>query len=190
MASSPDRAPETAVLRDGRPLTVRRIDQGDGEAMAAFYAAVPMSDFRFYCPHALTREAAFAQAARADEPEFLCAVGVGSAGEIAGYAWIQWDPAGDAGSFGMCVQPGWQGCGAGRRIAAWVMAAAEARAGTAAGPTRVRLTVQLANARAAALYRSLGFAVVEERMRGACRGFPPEPEYAMEAVLRGSEVQP
>ena len=54
------------------------------------------------------------------------------------------------------------------------------------GPPVMHLTVQKANARAFALYGKMGFRVIREQTRRATpeRGWPEEPEYAMERAVR------
>jgi len=85
-------------------------------------------------------------------------------------------------SFGICIGRDLQGRGVGRALMVRLAEVAES-----VGPPVMQLTVQLANARAVALYRSMGFRVVREQMRAnddAGYGFPPEPEYLMERETR------
>ncbi len=167
-----------AALKDGRAVTLRLLQSDDGARLAEFYAAVPAADQRFYCPHPLEREHAFRNAARADDPCQIVVLAVAPEGMIAGYAWVRWkDTPAATGNFGICVRPDYQGGGAGRALMTRLFDMIRA-----AGPPRVRLTVQQANARGVALYKRMGFRIVEERQRHAipALGLPAEPEYVME----------
>ena len=52
------------------------------------------------------------------------------------------------------------------------------------GPPIMSLKVQIANPRAVALYREMGFKIIREKMRPHVEEFPPEPEYYMERTVR------
>src|SRR5579871_2923238 len=80
----------TAGLQDGRAIVVRMLESTDSEALAEFYTNIPRTDYRFYSPHPLTREAALRKAQDADSETFVCAVGLDASGRIAGYAWYAW----------------------------------------------------------------------------------------------------
>lgn len=174
------------TLRDGRTAVIRPLLSADGEAMVEFYAAVPSQDFRFYCPHPLDRAHALANAARADSPlELVQVLDLGD-GRIGGYAWCRWnDPQAPQSVFGLCVRPECQNAGAGRALMGRVLEIARVL-----GPPRIALTVQKANPRAVALYRSMGFCVVREQVRpaGFQPGLPEDPEYAMERPARTAET--
>ncbi len=164
------------ALKNGRSATLRLLARTDGEALASFYAAVPPEDYRFYCPHPLTRPEALKKAESADEPRFVCLVGVAEKGDIAGYAWYRWQ-ADDSpsSSFGICIRRDFQGSGLARALMAQLL-----RIAARIGPAVMRLTVQEANPRALALYRKMGFKVV----RAQVREFDNEPEYCMERNVR------
>ena len=169
------------ILKDGRAVRLRLLRADDGDRLAAFYARVPRRDFRFYCPYALTAGQAAKNAALADDARRIVVVLEDSAdGSIGGYAWCKWDKdSAEASSFGICVRPDFQGVGAGRALMARLLAIA-----TRFGPRFMELTVQLANAGAVHLYRSMGFEVVREQERKPSFGFGPEPEYFMRRRLR------
>lgn len=174
-----ERFPAVAVtLKNGRPATLRALQESDAEALGDFYEAVPQADVRFYCPHALDREHARANAAKALSPTEVVLVLVPESGGIGGYAWYRWQAGAERSTFGICIRPEQQGSGAGRALMQRLIAIAES-----VGPRIMCLTVQKANARAVTLYQALGFKIVHEQMRGpSLNGFPPEPEYAMERV--------
>jgi len=170
-----------AVLQDGRVVTLRFLREADAGALGDFYESVPREDFRFYLPHALSREEAAAEAARADDPCFVCLVAETDRGALAGYAWYRWEPGADKSGFGICIRRGWQSAALGGALMTRLLdIAAEV------GPPVMRLTVQLANTRAVALYRRMGFEVVREQTRQANPefGFDEEPEYYMERRVR------
>lgn len=170
------------VLKDGRPVTLRWLRTDDGERLAELYAAVTAADRRFYCPHPLDRAHALKNAALADDPCQIVLAAETPAGEFAGYAWVRWkDAAAYQGNFGICVRPDYQGNGTGRALMTRLFEVVRE-----AGPPVVRLTVQQANARGVALYRKMGFRIVEERQRHAipALGLPSEPEYVMERASR------
>ncbi len=174
--------PIRVSLKDGTEATIRPLSPEDGEALAAFYAGVPMEDIRFYCPHPLDREHALSNAANALSPLEVVLVVETPAQPIAGYAWYRWkEENAERSTFGICVGRAIQGTGAGRALMARL-----AEIAAVAGPPVMCLTVQKANARAVALYQSMGFRIVREQMRGpmAMGTFPPEPEYAMERQVR------
>lgn len=175
--------PVIATLRDGRTATLRLIETTDAAAAGAFYAAVPRADGRFYLrPSRLTREEGAKLAAGADDPCRVVLVLDDGAGGIGGTAWYQWkDETASTSTFGICIARAWQGTGAGGAL----LDALFAIAGRV-GPPRMALTVQKANARAVALYQKKGFAIVREQELGERDGFPAEPEYYMEKVVRPS----
>lgn len=171
-----------AALKNGRSVNLRLLQSDDGARLAALYAAVPAADRRFYCPHPLDCAHALENAALAGDPCRIVLAAVTPAGEFAGYAWVRWKDVNTAtGNFGICVRPDYQGSGAGRALMERLFDMVRE-----AGPPRVRLTVQKANARAVALYQKLGFRLVEERQRHAipALGLPAEPEYVMERASR------
>ncbi len=164
------------ALKDGRSATLRLLGRTDGEALAAFYAAVPPDDVRFYCPHPLTKPEALKKAASADDSRFVCLVGVAEKGDIAGYAWYRWQADDSPSSgFGICIRRDFQGSGLARALMADLLKIA-----ARVGPPVMHLTVQKANPRAVALYRKMGFTVVREQVRD----FDNEPEYCMERKVK------
>lgn len=168
------------TLRDGRPAVIRPLRTSDAPALAAFYAAVPREDFRFYCPHALDEANARRVAAAAESPHEVVLLLEAGTGEIAGYAWFRWS--GDdapSSTFGLCIRRGWQDCGAGRALIERINHVARTL-----GPPVMSLTVQEANPRAVALYQKMGFRIVRQGMRAPRLGFEPEPEFAMERRTR------
>jgi ribosomal protein S18 acetylase RimI-like enzyme len=179
--------PVTVALKDGRNLTLRRLESTDGEALCAFYARVPRADQRFYYPHPLTREKALEKAAmQADAVNHVCIVGVDADGRIVGYVWYAWaDATSVCSHFGACISPPYQNCGAGQALMRRLLDIARD-----VGPARMGLTVQMANVRAVALYQKMGFQVVREQVRPAYLDFEAEPEYYMERAVRESEELP
>lgn len=169
-----------AILKDDRQIIIRLLRPNDGEALAAFYAQVPDEDYRFYCPHPLTREYALHKAGAADEERFVCVV-LEDAGRIGGYAWYRWDAGADKSSFGICIGVKYKGRGAGTLLMKQLIEIARQ-----IGPPVMTLTVQKANPAAVALYQKMGFKIVHEQMRGVMGEgkFPPESEYYMELDLR------
>lgn len=159
-------------------VTLRRLLKTDGDALAEFYEAVPLSDQRFYCPHPLDRENALRNASRADDPGRITLIAEIPDGKIVGYAWVRRkDQTAETGNFGICFRPEYQGSGAGRALMTLLFKNVREY-----GPRIVRLTVQKDNDRGVVLYQKLGFQIVEERWRGpvAHLGLPAELEYVME----------
>lgn len=172
----------TATLPNGSAVTLRLLNAADGEAMAEFYADIPMEHIRFYCPYPLDHAQALTNAAKANSPTEVVLVAETAEGRIAGYAWYRWSKPDDARSgFGICIRPAWQEHRLGRALMTRLLAIARQ-----VGPPIMGLTVQLANVRAVKLYTSMGFAVVREQTRQAdpARGFAEEPEYYMEMPVR------
>lgn len=80
-------------------------------------------------------------------------------GEMAAYGMLRgWDEGYEVPSLGIAVDPRWQGKGYGRLLMTFLHAAARAR-----GARQIRLKVYEDNARALALYRSLGYQFGGER---------------------------
>ncbi|MBI3945733.1 MAG: GNAT family N-acetyltransferase [Armatimonadetes bacterium] len=172
--------PVPAALKDGRVVVIRHIAGEDADAFADFYEAIPRADVRFYCPHPLTRERAAEEAAAADHPFRVRLVAVDDGGVIAGCAHYGWrDAESPAGGFGICCRRGYQGCGLGRALMTRILEIARE-----VGPPLMYLTVQKTNARAVALYQSMGFEIVREQVRRAFDEFPAEPEYFMQRPTR------
>ncbi len=173
--------PIKTFLKDGRTVTIRALERSDGEALTAFYAGVPRSDFRFYCPHPLDREHALANAATADSPTEIVLVIETTDHRIGGYAWLRWTTGSNQCTFGICIHPDFQNAGTGRIIMTRLM-----EIGRTLAPPVIQLTVQQANTRGVKLYTSMGFKVIREQVRP--KGFQPgldaELEYAMERPAR------
>jgi len=167
------------TLKNGAQSVIRFLSVDDGEALAAFYAGVPGEALRFYFPHALDREHALQNAARADSPlEVVLVLDTGEG--IGGYAWYRWEEDGaEKSCFGICIAPRYQEVGAGTALMTRLLEIAKS-----VGPPVMCLTVQLANVRALKLYTRMGFRPIREQMRDASNGFSPEPEYYMEMRVR------
>jgi len=171
---------DLAVLKDGRRVVVRPLELGDGEALAAFYESVPREDYRFYRPHRLDRQRAMENAANAGSLlEVVLVAQAAADGRIAGYAWYRWKEADARSGFGICIRREFQSCGLGGTLMERLMEIARH-----VGPPVMCLTVQVANERAVALYRKMGFEVVAQQMLAAKDGFAAEPEYRMERRCR------
>lgn len=173
--------PITAALKDRSTITLRLLEPTDADALGDFYESVPREDYRHYAPHKLNREQANIKAQKlADSPRFICIVGLDLAGQIIGYAWVDWKkPDDDCCSLGICIRREYQGLGTGAALMTRLLDVVGQ-----AGPARVQLTVNQSNPRAFALYRKMGFQTVREQMRSKIDGFPPEPEYFMERRSR------
>jgi ribosomal protein S18 acetylase RimI-like enzyme len=173
--------PLPVTLKNGVRTVIRSLSPDDGEALAAFYAGVPREDLRFYYPHALDREHALQNAARAHSPREVVLV-LDSGDGIGGYAWYRWgnDDAEKSG-FGICISRPYQELGAGTALMTRLLEISRV-----VGPPIMCLTVQLANVRAVKLYTHRGFRPIREQMceRDPAVGFPPEPEYYMETRVR------
>jgi ribosomal protein S18 acetylase RimI-like enzyme len=169
-----------AVLKNDETVTLRPLATADGEALAEFYAAIPLEHIRFYCPHPLDREHALLNAGRADSPTEVVLVAETPEGRIAGYAWYRWSEGAPASTFGICIHPAYQEQRLGRALITRLLAIARH-----IGPPVMALTVQLANTRAVHLYTSMGFTPLREQTRqpDPTRGFAEEPEYYMELKL-------
>ncbi len=169
-------------IKNGDMLKIRFLQSTDAIALAAFYAQVPMEDYRFYCPHPLDDEHANRKTARADGPNFVCLVLENSTGEIVGYASYEWKDGADKSGMGICISRQYQGQGAGRLLIQRLLEVSRQ-----IGPVTMSLTVQKANPNAVTLYTKLGFKVIEEQMRGSMGNgkFPAEPEFYMEWTQEG-----
>ena len=172
--------PTRAAMKDGREVILRPLKLHDGEALAEFYAAVPREDYRFYCPHPLTRQRALDNAGAAGSPFAVVIVAADAdGGRIVGYGWYRWkDERLRASTMGICIRRGYQSGGLGRALIGRLLEIAGS-----VGPAFMQLTVQLANPRAIALYRSMGFEVIAEQMREPKEEFGAEREYQMDAPL-------
>jgi len=172
-----------AQLKNGVAATLRPLTTSDGAALAEFYASIKWGEYRHYCPYPLAALTAKKNAASADLDGCATIVLVGTDGRIGGYAWFRWDAAAAPREsvFGICVRGEYQNCGSGAALMKRI-----AEVAREVGPGVMSLTVQLANPRAVALYKKMGFAVVREQMRdeNTAAGLEAEPEYYMERVTR------
>jgi len=172
--------PISSAAEAGEALTIRPLTADDADGLAALFESVPHADLRHYYPHPMDREHAARDAANALSPHGVVLVAETVGGEIAGYAWYRWDgPEAAKSLFGICIGRPWQGAGLGRALVTRLMEIARE-----VGPPVMELTVQLANQRALALYRSMGFEVVREQIVGERHGFAAEPEYCMQRRTR------
>jgi GNAT superfamily N-acetyltransferase len=175
--------PVEAVLKDGRSVVLRWLLAVDEARLGDFYESVPQEDYRFYRCQPLGRALAREVASAADGAENAYLLAEEPGGAIAGYAWFAWGAgswaAADRSVFGVCLRRSHQRAGLGKALMARLLEAA-----WEVGPPVMTLTVQLANPRAVALYRKMGFQIVREQMRNQMRGFPAEPEYFMERKVR------
>ena len=173
--------PLAITLRNGTPAVIRPLAATDGAALAAFYAGIPPADVFFYCPHPLTQEYAFKNAAQAFSPTEVVLVLETSKGGIGGYAWYRWKAGVPASGFGICIARTLQGRGAGQQLMARLLEIA-----LTVGPPVMSLTVQKKNPKGVELYAKMGFRVIREQVRAA----DGEPEYYMERPMReGAEVK-
>ena len=163
--------PLAITLRNRTPAVIRPLAETDGAALAQFYGGIPPEDVLFYCPHPLTSEYAFKNAAQAGSPTEVVLVLETTGGGIGGYAWYRW-PAGAATSgFGICIARSCQGAGGGQQLMARLLEIART-----VGPPVMSLTVQKKNPKGVELYAKMGFCVIREQLRVA----DSEPEYYME----------
>ena len=167
--------PLAISLRNGTPAVVRPLAETDGAALAQFYAGIPPEDVLFYCPHPLTSEYAFKNAAQAASPTEVVLVLELTSGSIGGYAWYRWPADADASCFGICVARSCQGAGAGQQLMSRLLEVARK-----VGPPVMSLTVQKKNPKGVELYAKMGFRVVREQLRVA----DSEPEFYMEYRVR------
>ena len=167
--------PLAITLRNGTPVVIRPLAETDGAALAQFYAGIPPEDVLFYCPHPLTREYAFKNAAQAASPTEVVLVMETTGGTIGGYAWYRWSADAAVSCFGICVARSCQGAGAGQQLISRLLAVARK-----VGPPVMSLTVQKKNPKGVELYAKMGFRVIREQFRAA----DGEPEFHMELRVR------
>ncbi len=174
--------PQMVLLKNQVQAVIRRLAVQDGEALADFYESIPNKDFRFYCPHPLTRTKANEKAAGSLDPRQVVLVLEAPDHTIGGYAWFRWkEENAPKSTFGMCVRPDFQGIGAGRALMTSLLQIARE-----VGPPVMSLTVQKANVAGVELYKKMGFRIVREQMRREKPefGLESEPEYYMELQVR------
>lgn len=178
--------PAAGVLKDGRSVMLRWLVGADVVRLGDFYEAVPREDYRFYRCQPLGRALAREVAGKADHGQHVYLVAEEAGGAIVGYAWYAWETAETAdvaeaeqSVFGLCLRRSHQGAGLGRALMGRLLEVAREL-----GPPVMTLTVQLANPRAVALYRQMGFQIVRQQMRNEMLEFASEPEYFMERKVR------
>ena len=163
--------PLAITLRNGTPAVIRPLAKTDGAGLAKFYAGIPAEDVLFYCPHPLTQEYAFKNAAQAASPTEVVLVLETSGDSISGYAWYRWTEGACASGFGICIARPLQGAGAGKQLMSRLQEIA-----LTVGPPVMSLTVQRKNPKGVELYIKMGFRIIREQLRAA----DGEPEYYME----------
>ncbi|MHB1319608.1 MAG: GNAT family N-acetyltransferase [Anaerolineae bacterium] len=173
--------PTPVVLKDGRTVVLRLLTTADAGALGDFYDSLPRETWRFYCPPRLARADAAQRAAEADASSDVCVVAEDPrTGAIVGYNWYRWrDDSSRSSIFGICLREAYRGIGLGQALMTRLLEMSRQ-----VGPPVMELTVQLANPRAIALYRKMGFRVLREQIRDRVGDFPAEPEYAMEQTVR------
>jgi len=167
--------PLAITLRNSTPAVIRPLAETDGNGLAKFYAGIPAEDVLFYCPHPLTQEYAFKNAAQAASSTEVVLVLETSGDSIGGYAWYRWKVGDVASGFGICIARAFQGAGAGQQLMARLLDVA-----LMVGPSVMSLTVQKKNPKGVELYTKMGFRVIREQLRASDN----EPEYYMERRVR------
>ena len=163
--------PLAITLRNSTPAVIRPLAETDGNGLAKFYAGIPAEDVLFYCPHPLTQEYAFKNAAQAASSTEVVLVLETSGDSIGGYAWYRWKVGDVASGFGICIARSLQGAGAGKQLMSRLQEIA-----LTVGPPVMSLTVQKKNPKGVELYTKMGFRMIREQLRAA----DGEPEYYME----------
>ena len=172
--------PVTVTLNDKNGIRLRFLAVEDADAFGDFYMSIERAAYRFYCPHPLTRENAANCTAAALSPTGVGIVAVDDTQQIVAYASYQWNASDYTPSvFGICILKPYRGIGLGK-----VLMQRTADIAKEIGPPIMSLKVQIANPRAVALYREMGFKIIREKMRPHVEEFPPEPEYYMERTVR------
>jgi ribosomal protein S18 acetylase RimI-like enzyme len=135
-------------LKNGRSITVRRKKRDDGEALGAMLERCSQQTYYFFHPYPLTRESGLKAAA---DESIICFVAFAEDSAV-GYAWMSSES--DEPSLGVCVCDDWQGLGIGRILLGRLIEEAKRQR-----KKRMQLTVMKDNARAIALYHSIGFVI-------------------------------
>ena len=170
-------APERVWVSNGMEALIRFLCPLDDAEMREFYNAVPSEDKRFY---PATLEELDKKLAECEKPNAVHLVITTAQGLIFGHAYYRWDgDDSEKSTFGICIRPGYQGIGAGKALMNRLLDISRE-----IGPPVMCLTVQKANERAFEMYKKMGFRVIREQTVGERFGFPAEPEYYMERVLR------
>ena len=138
-----------AILKNGERITIRPKSPDDAEALAGLFDVCSERTYHYFHPYPLNRESA--ERVAQDESIF-CLFAVDAEERILGYVWIDRD--GDLPVLGLCVGDPWHGRGIGRLLLTTILDESKRR-----GKDGIQLTVMKENARAIALYESLGFVI-------------------------------
>jgi [ribosomal protein S18]-alanine N-acetyltransferase len=131
----------------------RLVQPSDASALGRLFARLRSHGVEeFFHPHPLTPQAAGERATYLGK-DVYCVMAIGE--ELVGYGMLRgWDDGYDIPNLGVAIDPGQQGRGYGRRLMEFLHRLARQR-----GAKRIRLRVYPENARAVALYQSLGYSL-------------------------------
>jgi ribosomal-protein-alanine N-acetyltransferase len=136
-------------------LEFRQLTPELAQPLADFFGSLTHEDVARFHPHALTPEVAQQLCGYQGRDLYFAAV---CDQRVIGYGLLRgWDEGYAIPSLGIALRPDLRGTGLARALMLFLHGAARLR-----GAERLRLTVTRSNARAAALYRSLGY-VFEEK---------------------------
>lgn len=155
MIKQPTLAPRTTMLRDGREVTIRLLEEGDHDAMLAFGAALPEDDWLyleldFHNPNTIAR---LVNAAAAENWRQVVAV----AGDlIVGYSNVRLLPGwkSHVGDSHLVIRQGWRRSGLGTALAQTILEAARDL-----GVEKVIAEMLEAQTAGRAIFKHLGFHV-------------------------------
>lgn len=143
-------------MLSAEPLECRKLTPEWKGPLVAFLSALDeLNDAKYFCPHPFNDETieGIIRNTRRDLYYVLTAKG-----EILGYGMLRgWDEGYDIPSLGLAIHPKVRGTGLGRLLMEFLSAAAKQR-----GATKIMLRVNVGNARAQKLYKSLGYEFEEE----------------------------
>lgn len=148
-----------------RPPEIVRIRRKWAESLAGFFEALVSSgEARYFHPHPLTREEAFARARyRGNDLYYLFIEDEA----VVGYGMLRgWDEGYEIPSLGIAIHPEARGKGLACAFMFFLHAVALRK-----GAKRVRLKVHRENTRALALYRKLGYLFQEQEEGSQLVGF-------------------
>jgi ribosomal protein S18 acetylase RimI-like enzyme len=146
-------------------IRTRRLTSSDALALGGLFARNNIGDVTLHFhPFPLSEASARQLAREADSSPDLYGVAWLDDAIVGFYMLRGWSQGFAVPSFGVLVDRTCQGRGLGRRLTAQALDDARAR-----GAERVRLTVNASNTKALELYRSLGFAEVDQRDDGGQR---------------------